>query len=348
MIADVDSLIAPLSEEAPSGPDMSYDAARQEIEAAFDRSVSDDGGASSDVDWPATTRLILGQCEQTRDIWLPVYLMRSGARAGDLETVETGAALLAGLFETLWDSVHPQLDEYGFQGRKGPCESLTRIGEFLNPFRGIALLSHQRLGVYSGADFERFFVNGDSESGYGMFRALLEETSDEDLQAIVDRVDGIEQAIRRADAVLTENAGGDTGTNFQPTYDMLKQIRAGVGKFMRTPDVDTSDNSAEGDVSWSSSDDDDAASGGGSFGGRINSREDVIRAMDAISDYYKRKEPGSAVPFALRRAREWVSLDFMAILEDIAPGSMEEARRVLMASRGEATGGGSSSDGESW
>ena len=59
----------------------------------------------------------------------------------------------------------------------------------------------------------------------------------------------------------------------------------------------------------------------------------MVRAIDAIAEYYARKEPGSPVPFALRRARDWVSLSFLEVLEDIAPNSLDEARRVLTNGR---------------
>jgi ImpA, N-terminal, type VI secretion system len=236
MEVDIDGLIQPLSPDAPAGEDLSYDPVRQEIEAAFERSVSDTGTDESETDWRRVVGLILTQCEVTRDVWLPVYLMRGGARSGRLESVESGAELLAGLLEGLWESVHPQLEEYGYLGRKGPTESLTRYAEFIGPFRKVIILEHSRLGSYSGEDFERFSQNGDSEDGFGMFRALLEETADEDLQAVVDRLRAIEQAIRRTDAVLTANAGDDTGTNFEPTYAAIAEIVRSVQNFQTAPD----------------------------------------------------------------------------------------------------------------
>jgi type VI secretion system ImpA family protein len=323
MAVSLDDLLAPVSEEDLVGPDLSYDAGRQEIETAFETSASGDASNDGDVDWRQIIGLIEAQSAVTKDVWLAVYLMRAGAKAGRLDTVETGAGFLAGMLEAWWDVVHPTLDEYGYQGRKGPCEALTRIGEFILPLRRVILLEHPRLGAYSGIDFDRFRDNGDSEDGYGMFRAAIEETSDEELQVVIDRLDHIRDGIRRADAVLTENSGNDTGTNFQPTYEVLDQIRRGVAAHLRVPD-ETADEES-GDADFGSG----AEAGGGRVSGRIESREDVFRAMDLIADYYARKEPGSPVPIALRRAREWVSMDFLAVLQDIAPNSMEEARRVL-------------------
>ena len=329
---DLEELLAPVSEEEPVGPDLAYDAERSAIEQAFDSSVSIDtsgeASAAAEIDW----RPIIGQIEQqstrTKDVWLAVYLTRAGARSGQLALVETGALYLAGLLEQYWAKVHPQLEEYGFQGRKGPCESLARRGEFLGPLERTPLLEHPRLGRFSGADFERFRAGAEAADGYGMFRAALAETPDEALTEIIARLDAIIAAVKRADTVLTANADGDTGANFQPTYDLITQMKKAVQSFTSTPAAGE-DEAQPAAVARS-----DAGAGAGPrIGGRVESREDVIKAMDAIADYYRRREPTSPVPAALQRVREWVSLDFLALLEDIAPNSLDEAKRVLVSQR---------------
>ncbi len=324
-----------MPEEEPAGPDLAYDGERGLIEQAFESSVSIDTNGdvieSSDMDWREIIRLIDGQSSRTKDIWLAVYLCRAGARSGQLDVIVTGAQYLAGLFEQYWDTVHPQLEEYGFQGRKGPCESLTRRSEFLAPLDRTALLQHPRLGSFTGADFERFRANAEGEDGYGLFRGALEDTAEEDLTAIVGKLEALEEAFRRADGILTANADGDTGANFQPTYDLLAgQMKRAVLSFTSSPAA-ASDAS---DDSYAETGGEAAGGGGGPrVGGRVETREDVIKALDAIADYYRRREPGSPVAVALQRAREWVNLDFLALLEDIAPGALDEARRVLVSQR---------------
>ncbi|WP_260598931.1 type VI secretion system protein TssA [Sphingomonas endolithica] len=320
-------LLAPVSDDAPAGPDLSYDAERQAIEQAFETQ-----GYSSEldenVDWRETLRLIEAQSARTKDVWLAVYMARAGTRIGSLETVETGCALLAGLFEQYWDSVHPTLEEYGLQGRKGACESLTRIAEFLRPLQQTMLIEHPRLGSYSGDDFARFARDGESAEGFGMFRAAMADTSLETLQAIVSRLEAIDDALRRADAVVSVHAAatGDLGTNFAPTLEAIAAIRRAILPYMGasvSPEAD----SDVADVSES----DDAGSNSARAPGRIDSREDVMRALDAIGDYYQRREPSSPIPIALRRIRGWISMDFMAILKDIAPSSVSDVGAVLVA-----------------
>lgn len=327
MAVDVETLLAPVSEDKPVGEDLSYDSERQEIEAAFETSAAGGSANEGDTDWRSIVSLIEKQSAQTKDIWLAIYLMRAGARMSQIDVVERGAQFLAGLVGNYWDTVHPQLDEYGFQGRKTPCESLTRIGEFLGPLKNIVLIRHPRLGQYSSADIERFAVGGDSEDGYGMFRAAIQEMPVEELDAVVAQLDSIIAAIQTADAIMTANAGSETSVNFKPTYDALKGVRSGLAGF--TP-AGAGEAEAEAEAYTGGS---GANSAGTSRGapGSIESREDVIKALDAIGDYYRRREPTSPVPLALKRARDWVTLDFLAVLEDIAPNSMEEARNVLVS-----------------
>jgi type VI secretion system ImpA family protein len=335
MLLDVEALLAPVSEDDPVGPDLDYDPEREPIRAAFETAISSDETDEAETDWRDVIRQIEQQSEKTKDVWLAVYLARAGARSGQIEVVEAGVQYLAGLLERYWDNVHPQLEEAGFQGRKGPCESLTRVGEFLGPLRRTVLLSHPRLGEYSGADFERFREGAEGEDGYGLFRAALEDLGPDSLELALARIDAILDGLRRVDAVLTDNAGDETGTNFTPAYDALNAIRRAVAQFApghaaAPEDEETAEGSA---VAPSAS--------GGSFSGRIDSREDVLRAMDAIADYYRRREPGSPVPFALARARDWVNADFLTVLEDIAPGGMDEVRRVLTKQSGQSSDYGS-------
>jgi type VI secretion system ImpA family protein len=364
MALDLESLLAPLDEEDPAGPDLAYDSDRYEIEQAFERPTAsgaeDEAAVENDVSWGAIRRLILDQAEKTRDIWLPVYLCRAGALSGDLETVEDGAQYLAGLLESLWGDMHPKLDEYGFQGRKGPCESLTAYATFLAPMRRIVLLQHPRLGSYSGADFDRFRQKAEEEDGYGMFRAALEDSGVEALKEIAARLDRIESGFRRADTVLTDNAEGDTSTNFQPTYALLSELKRSLSAFIPADEAADGDDADEdiGD-SFSGASASPArrrkaaaaapvqAAGAPYTGEPLKDREDVMGAFDALADYYQRIEPGSPVVLLLKRARQWVGLDFLSVLDDIAPSGLGDARQLLISRAERGDGGGSSSSSSS-
>lgn len=335
MARDIEALLAPISDDAPSGPDLSYDDGRIAVESAFESSFSDDSERSNDFNWKETIDSIDEQFGRTKDVWLAVYLMRAGAFAGQLDTVQDGAALLAGLLDRFWDTIHPQLDEYGLQGRVGPCQSLSSISDFLGPLRRMTLVAHPRLGAYSSADFERFAEGGSSEDGYGMFRAAMQELGPDAIAAVSEKVEAISTSLVSVDAIFTMHADGE-GPNLAACHDALKQLRNALKPY--GPQSEAEDEAGDADPGYDESD--STPSSGGKRSGKIESRDDVMQALDAIADYYRRREPSSPVPLALQRARNWVTLDFMAILKDIAPESIGEADRVLTFKTEDSSGGG--------
>ena len=334
MDIDVAKLLEPIDGDAPTGPDMAYDKARYALEQAFDSSVSVDASGQAagdaDTDWADIIDQIVAQFDQTKDIWLAVYLCRAGAKARRLEVVVAGAQALAGLFEQYWEGVHPQLEELGMTGRKTPCDSLAVRTAFLGPLENTPLIRHPRLGSFSGLDFERFRTGGESAEGYGYFRAALNEIGETGLTEAVERLDAIETALRAADRSFMDKADGESTANFSPTYEALATLKRGVKAFLSGEPEEATEDQGQGAPSGGP-----AGGGGPRIAGRVESREDVIRAIDAICDYYRRSEPSSPVPLVLQRAKGWVGGDFMDMLRDIMPDSVRDASSVLMARKKE-------------
>ena len=62
--------------------------------------------------------------------------------------------------------------------------------------------------------------------------------------------------------------------------------------------------------------------------GTINSREDAIRALDKVCDYFKQHEPSSPVPLLLQRAKRLVAKDFIEIIRDLTPAGVAQAEEI--------------------
>ena len=327
MSSDLETLLTPISEDDPTGPDLDSDPDMVEIRTAFESGFSDDADDASPVNWTSIANSAEALLARSKDIWIAVYMMRAAAKADRIQTVLLGSQVLNGLIEQYWEKVHPDLEEWGVNARITPIASLGMLREFVNPLKKLTLLSHPRLGKYSGADFVRLERGGDSEDDFGQFKAALNDADREELDAALAAFEAIEDALRQVDRTFMFNADGD-GPNLQNAYDAITEIRSSFRYHLGGPE--SSDSGADNAVDSDSDQQDSAPSGGGSFGGRIEKREDVVRALDAIADYYRRKEPSSPVPVVLKRAREWVSLDFLTILQDIVPNGMDDARRILV------------------
>ncbi len=328
MALDLETILAPISEDQPAGEDLSYDNERTELEQAFESSESGDD-ESGEKDWRAVLKLIEKQFARTKDIWLAIYLARAGAASGSLETVDLGIQALAGLLEGYWATVHPQLEELGVPGRKAPCDALANRRSFLAPLERTVLMQHPRLGRFTGADFERFRSEAGAADGYGLFRAALDELGAEALAPAIERLENIEAALRRADQAFTAGAEGEDTPNYAPVYAVLSQIKAAVRSFM--PAEAQVEAQEEGDDAQTGAGGGEGDGGGAkrSVSGAVKSRDDVIRVLDLIGAYYRANEPSHPMPLMLERAKGWVTMDFITLVKDLAPDGLSDLKRIV-------------------
>ncbi|TIS46906.1 type VI secretion system protein TssA [Mesorhizobium sp.] len=61
---------------------------------------------------------------------------------------------------------------------------------------------------------------------------------------------------------------------------------------------------------------------------RITSRDDVVKCLDLVVAFYDRTEPSSPIPHLARRVRRMVHMDFVELMEDLAPSGLKEFRQL--------------------
>ena len=64
----------------------------------------------------------------------------------------------------------------------------------------------------------------------------------------------------------------------------------------------------------------------GGFPDRLASREEVVKCLDLVIAFYDRTEPSSPIPHLVRRIRRMVPMDFLQLMEDLAPSGLKEFR----------------------
>ena len=63
--------------------------------------------------------------------------------------------------------------------------------------------------------------------------------------------------------------------------------------------------------------------------GAVTRREDAIRLLDLVIEYYERNEPSSPLPLLIARARRLADKGFLDLLRDLAPDGFGQAERVF-------------------
>jgi type VI secretion system protein ImpA len=135
---------------------------------------------------------------------------------------------------------------------------------------------------------------------------------------------GADAAARTAAAAAAAAAAAiDAAPKFEPLLIPLRQIGAELRARVAARQPGSQAEAAAGTAPAPS------AAGTTSSGisvGAINSRQDAIRALDAVAEFFRRSEPSSPVPLFVERAKRLVSKSFLEVLADIAPDGVSQAR----------------------
>src|SRR5687767_14252905 len=113
-VLDLGKLLAPVTPEAPAGPNLEYDPAFAAIEkAAAGKPEQVIGGTVTPGEPPEWNSVLLGSVElleRTKDLRVAVLMARALLQRHGVSAFAEALSLLKGLVEQHWAVVHPQLD----------------------------------------------------------------------------------------------------------------------------------------------------------------------------------------------------------------------------------------------
>jgi type VI secretion system protein ImpA len=118
----------------------------------------------------------------------------------------------------------------------------------------------------------------------------------------------------------------DPGAEAAPTFEGLSTLLGRLDVVVRTQLAGHPSATPEEAGATGAGEGEPGASRGGQVLGAVKSREDAIRALDAVADFFRRAEPSSPVPLFVERAKRLVSKDFLDVLADVAPDGLTQAR----------------------
>jgi type VI secretion system protein ImpA len=338
MHIDVSGLLAPVSEDNPVGDDLldtDFDGGDPKVlqevrkdyrtvEKAFEVAVSEVNSSQS-ASWADIIDKIAKVGRHTKHISLPVFVCQAGVRLKDFEVVAAGVEYLTGLVDSHWADLHPGLHHgWAPASRRNFCQALGGKA-FGAGLKTVGLFKDRRGTAYAIGDV--LTASADPAGAGRRVAGVLKAEVATD--ALTERLAAMGAGLERVQTA--------TGANLADTIALVGEVGDAVAALASGAAAPATQDAAGPEASPSAA----AASGAAALPpgapAMINSRADVVRALDAIGDYYKRAEPSSPVRLILERAKTWVELDFLAILDDIVPGSLEDVARVLVSRPKEET-----------
>jgi type VI secretion system protein ImpA len=330
---DAAALLQPVSTDAPCGDNLEYDPAFGELERAAqgnpERVMGDVVIPAEDPDWSDVFERALELLGRTKDLRVAVHLLHAGVRVGGLSAVPAGLAVVHGLVSGYWDTVHPELDKEDDDDPTLRVNSLLPLNDRAGLIAALArcpLVRSRALGTVSLRDMR--IAAGELAPGEPS-GSLLDTTQIgaafldgnlEELQANADAVRAALGELQGLTAFLSAQVGAlapDLGALNAELKSIQRALSEQLGR--RGVGAGTEAEAEEGVAD---------APAAARAAGEIRNREDVVRILDRICEYFERNEPSSPVPLLLRRAKGLIAKDFLEILNDLTPDAMSQARSI--------------------
>jgi len=341
---DVDALLSPVEGDDPCGASLEYDASFQAMERAAEgkpeRQMGETIVPAEDPDWKSLQSLATEVLGRSKDLRAAVFLARAALRTEGLDGFAAGLTVVRRLLETQWDGVHPRLDPDDGNDptfRMNVLESLGNLDATLRALRETPVVSSRTLGRFGLRDIEIASGVIPLPPNYpteppttDRISGAFAEVGLEELTATAEAVAMALAQVDAVDAFLAAQLAAGSQVDLEPLRRCLQAMQKPVADALASRGV-----TQGGEAGDESSASEGAQAGDGAPPGSINSWDDVERTLDKICDFYRRSHPSSPVPLLLQRARAMVRMDFMELLEELAPAGVTEAERVLRSPKKE-------------
>jgi type VI secretion system protein ImpA len=333
-----EELLKPISPEKPCGEDLYYDPSFQELETLMRGKPETQFSPAEDPNWKMLRDRCLDLLARSKDLRLATALSLAALKTDGLLAFREGLALLNGLLERYWDGVYPLLDPAENNDptlRVNIIAALaTPVGTYGDPMRVLERLQEApltnsiQMGRIALADMVRSETgtaapDGKTPVSAAQIEAAFRDTKPEELQAINRAVADSAALVSGIDAFLTKTIGADKAPDLDLLPNELREIQKRLAPYLPAGAVPLPPPEPAGAAAAAG-----AVAGSKPISGEIQSRQDVVRMLDKICEFYKRHEPSSPVPYILRRAQRLADLDFMGIIDDLSPDSVKEIQRI--------------------
>jgi type VI secretion system protein ImpA len=352
---DLAALLEPISAEAPAGVDLRQDAspealyfrlrdARGEARAA-ERASEAGGDAAAPAEWRTVRELAVeALARHSKDLEIAAWFSEALLRMDGLPGLAAGFRTMAGIAENFWDDFFPQPDEEGLAGRLAAVAGLNGVGRdgtLIQPLRRVVLFARPDGAPYEFWQYEQareVAGIGDAtrrqqrlDAGVLPFETVESEARAADpalFGRLRDEAVAAAEAWRGLGQILDDRAGADAPPTSQirDLLDRIRQVAEGFAPAAAAGAEPVADAAAA------------VTATGANVGLSVSAatavatREDALRMLGEIAEFFRRTEPHSPLAYTLQEAVRRGRMTWPELLAEIVPDTA--ARAGILASLG--------------
>jgi type VI secretion system protein ImpA len=278
----------------------------------------------SEPDWSALRSACLVALGDSKDLRVLAYLTAAVIRVDTLADALRMFPLISTWLTRYWDEVYPRIDDDAIMRRNSLTFFADRVG-IVDALRRAPIVRNPQLGAFSLRDFDiatGVVAQSDPDArtvSTDQINAALTAAEPESLHKLSELTSAASSALKSVETTMLSRGGG---TDAVPNLDSLVQTLQRMQQ-MLAPHV-----ARRPDAVSTAIDSQAISPSRASEVGAITSRQDVVRAFDAVMTYYRNSEPGSLVLVIAERAKRLVSMSFIEALAEIAPEVLEPVKKA--------------------
>jgi len=335
---NAEELLKPVAAEAPCGEDLSYDVGLQELETMARGKEETQFSAAEPPDWKKLQARCLELFGRSKDLRIAITLGTAALELDGLAGFRETLVLVKGLISNYWTTVYPQLDPADdndpLQRMNIIATLATPVGtfgdtvKFLERLRAIPLSKSVQLGSFNFGDILRAESGGPAQGDkpaptISQIEAGFRDSKPEELRETLRLLDECISLAQSIDELITSTVGPARAPDLAPLSGELVGMRNRVAPYLQGEAVTVAPEAVSAIAAEQPS-----AGRALTLDGEIRSREDVVKLLHKVCQYYDRAEPSSPVPLILKRAIRLAGMDFMEIINDLTPDAISQIRTV--------------------
>ncbi len=347
-IIPLDQLLAPVSEDNKVGEDIRESAsqnssyytikdARNAARAAERNNMFDNDTSEADSQWRKILELAPDILQnQAKDLEIASWYTEALIRHYGYPGLRDGFKLIKGLIDQYWDGIYPLPDEDGIETRVASLTGLNGEGAegvLITPIRNVYITEGSEPGPFNFWKYQQVLevekvIDEEAKRekadklGFGM-DDVDRAVADSSESFYIDLCDDLSEAIttyRDVGALLDEHCGINDSPPTSNIINMLEDCLGAVkhiGKF-KLPEPESDSNVSPQTAAEPAS----AAPGESSaVAGPIKNRDDAFKKLMEISDFFRKTEPHSPIPYILERAVKWGDMPLESLIKELIPDS---------------------------
>lgn len=340
-MSEFSELKVPVSADVTVGENCEYDPTY----VILDDLVRDDPENGKEPDWRGLKKNCLELWKKTRDLRVATYLCIAETQINGLSGLADGLDLIRWLMSEYWNDFYPKLDP---DDDNDPLERLNILA-MLSPAPGafddaIMFPSKLRqLKLVSGLSYtlrDVMVAGGEIENDTPVDMNLINAEMMTKAAQIKEKYDLMKQINETLSAIIEETNAKLT-TGYVLTVDTLqkelKRFTSFYEKHLMDEDTGVSDVEQDGQLNVVDNGSTDVSAPIVVKSGnkvsvasvKASNRAEALLLLKKGMEYFQAEEPTSPVPYLIQRALRLAEMNFMDLLQDIAPDALSRGRDIL-------------------